>query len=109
MSYDINAIDDIEANLDKYVPMDLMIGHLIATIRRQESELAELRKDKERLDKLISLAIATPGTSESVYFRPPMNGHGFRLVDHDAEGYPATVGEGATPRLAIDAAVLEAK
>lgn len=48
MSYDINAIDDIEANLDKYVPMDLMIGHLIDTIRRQEAELLRLRTIADR-------------------------------------------------------------
>ena len=72
-------------------------------------EILELRRDCDRLDWLISAAVAAPGTAEMIYIRRPMNDHGWRIVTHDADGYPATRSEGETPRAAIDAAMAPKK
>lgn len=65
MNYDIDAI---EANLDKYVPMDLMIGHLIATIRRQEAELAEQGAE---IEKFKSQAVERAKRSFNEWYKSP--------------------------------------
>ena len=79
------------------------ISELREELKRQEAELAEPRKDRERLDKLIKLATCNAG-SESVCIRSFGDGSEYAVVTFDEEWYAATIGRGVTPRLAIDAA-----
>lgn len=74
-------------------------------IAHLESKLKQAGEDSRMLDSLLDLLVAEPGTAEGAYIRIPMNGHGYRFVVRDEEGYPATIGEGETLRDCLRAAI----